>query len=83
MRRSLWIAAALVAAAAAFSSCFSMPTTPCAFVCGSGGVCPEDYQCGGDNRCHLVLDDGELAVCTDSIGTPDGMTGLDAGMDAP
>jgi hypothetical protein len=89
MRRVLLLFAAL-----ALGSCFSKPSNRCAFLCGTGNACPEDYECGSDDRCHLVLDNGDLAECEEELdqadasidvisptpdaGTPDAGAELDA-----
>ena len=64
----------------ALGSCFSKPTARCAFLCGTGSVCPEGYECGGDGRCHLVLDSGDLAQCDDELDQPDARP-VDASID--
>jgi hypothetical protein len=82
MRRVPSILAALaLLGSLALGSCFSRPSTKCSFLCGDGTVCPEDYECGTDDRCHLVLDIGELAVCDPDDIVPDagGGGGLDSG----
>ena len=83
MRRvPLILAAIALAATVALGSCFSRPTTKCSFVCANDGACPEEYQCGTDDRCHLVLDDGTLAMCDPDDIVPDASgsgSGIDAG----
>jgi hypothetical protein len=73
----------LLACAAALAGCYDQPKPNCTFVCGEGGACPDDYQCGTDDLCHLVLPGGALAECGFTI--PDGPTDarVDAAIDAP
>jgi hypothetical protein len=47
--------------------CFEKPRAKCTFVCGPGGECPSDYQCGSDNRCHLVSETGALEMCDPEV----------------
>jgi len=57
-------------ALAFLSSCFSLPTPDCVFVCGADGHCPPSYVCvPDDNMCHLVVN-GATATCPASA-TPD------------
>jgi len=71
MRRASWFLLAAALAATVLASCFSRPSSRCAFLCGTGGTCPEDYRCGSDDRCHLVQDNGDLAQCDDELFEPD------------
>jgi hypothetical protein len=34
------------------SACFNPDEPVCAFVCGTGGKCPDNYECRADNYCH-------------------------------
>ena len=44
----------LLAALAGMAACYSPYEPDCGFVCGAGGVCPDDYTCNpADNLCHL------------------------------
>jgi hypothetical protein len=53
--------------ALAGAGCFNAPKPNCAFLCGDGNACPEDYMCSTvDNRCHLLVGT-ELATCEDPI----------------
>ncbi len=50
------------------AACYDTPKPACVFVCGTGGACPDGYQCGGDdNRCHRVEPGGGLATCSDDL----------------
>jgi hypothetical protein len=89
MRRSRavsWVGllgACLLLATAA--GCYDTPRPNCAFLCGSGGACPDGYQCGSDDRCHLVLENNQLAMCEDTLPTADASNDApvaDAGPDA-
>ena len=52
----------IVSGLLAGASCYSPPEPDCGFFCGSGGACPSDYTCGGDQRCHLIgSPEGECA----------------------
>lgn len=54
----------------AFTSCYTIPSPDCGFVCGAMGACPANYTCASDSICHLN-------------GTPATMTcASDAGNDA-
>ena len=33
-------------------ACFSPETPACAYACGPGGLCPNDYSCMADGYCH-------------------------------
>jgi hypothetical protein len=49
--RAIRLGILLVAA----SACYSPYEPDCGFVCGTGGVCPDDYTCNSaDNVCHLT-----------------------------
>jgi hypothetical protein len=74
------------------AGCFNPPKPNCAFLCGDGNACPEDYTCSSaDNRCHLVVDN-VMATSEDEIpgvdaaaidaATVDAQI-FDAGPDAP
>jgi hypothetical protein len=83
------LAASFAAVAAlAAPGCFSPPKPSCAFLCGDGNSCPEDYMCStADNRCHLLVE-GQLAVCEDTLpvdaATADApIMVIDAGADGP
>jgi hypothetical protein len=62
-------------------SCFDTPKPACSFFCGTGGVCPADYQCATDGICKLagLADDFACAgfVVADGSGGP-----ADAAVDA-
>lgn len=63
------------------AGCYDTPKPKCAFLCGTAGECPLDYMCGpADNRCHLVEDNGALAVCEDPL--PGDAAVIDAPIDA-
>ncbi len=34
------------------AGCFSPDHPTCAFACGPGGECPDDYSCQPDGYCH-------------------------------
>jgi hypothetical protein len=76
-------------ALALLAGCFNAPKPNCAFLCGEGNACPDEYQCStADNRCHLLLDNGDLAVCEDPLpvdgSVVDGPVIIDGGLpDAP
>src|SRR4051812_17889642 len=79
----------LLAGALETGACYDTPRPSCAFLCGEGSACPEDYQCSAeDNRCHLVLAGGALAVCERPLGEdaarPDAPVdgGIDGSIDA-
>ena len=39
------------------AGCYETPKPACAFLCGSGGECPDGYQCStDDNRCHRLAE---------------------------
>lgn len=71
--------------------CYETPKPNCAFLCGQSSPmgpadqCPEDYACGDDGRCHLVLDNGQLAMCETPLpfDAPRPDAPLDGGIDAP
>ncbi len=66
------------------AGCFDAPQPNCVFLCGASQDCPEDYQCGPDNRCHRVLANGQLAQCQDEIQLPDAPEPIaDASIDGP
>ena len=44
----------------ALSGCYHPTISNGDFVCGSGKLCPEGFQCGGDNRCYHAEDVGSL-----------------------
>jgi hypothetical protein len=70
---------ALVAAA----GCYETPKPKCAFLCGTGGTCPEQYMCvAADNRCHLV-ENGQPATCEDQLPGADGAVHDAPEADAP
>ncbi len=77
--------------------CFSTPKPTCAFLCGPGNNCPDDYVCSGDDgRCHLV-ENGAVQACEaplpppvdalppapDAAPPPVDAVVIDAGIDAP
>src|SRR5713101_3037762 len=47
-------------------ACFEKPKPNCAFLCGAQGACPTDYRCGGDSRCHLLVN-GSPQACDDTL----------------
>jgi hypothetical protein len=56
-KKMLWpilLGAVLLPGLASLSRCFS-PTLPaCSFICNKDEPrCPDDYECRGDNYCHL------------------------------
>lgn len=66
---------------AVVAGCYQTPSPPCAFLCGTGGACPDGYSCStDDNRCHLVESGGGLAACTDQL--PADASHIDAMIDA-
>lgn len=56
----LWLACALGAATFA-SGCFDVDRPTCSFVCGTGSLCPEEYECRKDGYCHLQ---GSTEACS-------------------
>jgi hypothetical protein len=76
----------LLLAALQTGACYETPKPNCAFLCGEGGACPEGYQCSAeDDRCHLVLPGGGLAVCEMPL-PPDAARAdapVDGAIDAP
>jgi hypothetical protein len=34
-----------------WAGCYSTPTPDCAFLCGAGGSCPDEYFCASDGVC--------------------------------
>jgi hypothetical protein len=56
--------------------CFNIDEPPCAYACGPGGACPDDYTCGSDNYCHLhgtgVCQFSDASVVPD-LAVPEGM----------
>jgi hypothetical protein len=53
MRGRPTLAIALLAGLAAVgAACFSPQKPACAFACGPGGACPDDYVCASDGLCH-------------------------------
>jgi hypothetical protein len=36
----------------AAAGCYEPPEPDCAFSCGPGDACPDDYACAADHRCH-------------------------------
>ncbi|MBI4510177.1 MAG: hypothetical protein HY698_11125 [Deltaproteobacteria bacterium] len=65
---------------------FSPEQPSCLFLCGRGGACPSGYQCGDDNRCHLVqgktLISCEELLPTDAIAVVLDALSWDAQVDA-
>lgn len=53
--------------AVAVGACYETPKPACQFLCGDGDLCPTDYACGDDQRCHRVEANGDLATCTDDL----------------
>jgi len=74
MRRILGAVTVCLGLTAAFAfgiSCYEIPSPDCGFVCGAGGLCPDNYTCATDNICHRD-------------GTPAGTSCVgDGGIDAP
>jgi len=65
----------ILGALLASAGCFDRPTPACAFECGPGGDCPDDYSCAPDGLCKRSDVDPEL----DCPGLNDR---IDAGPDA-
>lgn len=57
-RGAIWLAAVV-----GVPGCYDQPRPNCTYACGPSNACPPMYMCGSDDVCHLVLDNGELAVC--------------------
>jgi hypothetical protein len=79
--RTILLASTLAILAA---GCFSKPKPECAFLCGEGGACPDDYRCAPDGWCKLdsvadTFDCGELPA--DASPPPDEAPTPDAGLD--
>jgi hypothetical protein len=79
----------LLAVTVAAAGCYETPKPNCAFLCGAAAECPDDYMCGGDGRCHLVMSGGALATCEEPIpvdasesDAPIDVADFDAGPDA-
>jgi hypothetical protein len=84
MLRSLVTAFVLVAPLAAVG-CYDQPQPACTFRCAAADqACPSGYQCGGDDRCHLVMSGGGLAQCeeADAPVQIDATATADAAIDA-
>lgn len=71
---------AVVLAALLAAGCYETPKPKCAFLCSASTACPPGYACGGDGRCHLLVD-GVPAVCEDAL--PNDAGTFDAPVDAP
>ena len=57
-----------IAIALLLAGCYETPKPACAFLCGTGGACPDGYACStDDNRCHLMESGGALARCPDKL----------------
>lgn len=67
MRNLAFLVFSAAAVAGALASCYDRPKPNCAFLCGNGAACPEGYACGEDGRCHLVIQNGQLAACEDTL----------------
>ena len=73
---ALGIAASIALTALGLTGCFETPQPSCAFQCGAGGSCPDNYSCRPDNMC-------KLAGVADDFACPNVPTGgIDAGPDA-
>jgi hypothetical protein len=67
---------------AIISACYSPPQPVCGFVCGPAGLCPDDYTCQADSRCHL---NGAPMMACDMIDagpSPEFVSLIDATEDA-
>jgi hypothetical protein len=52
----------------AFSSCYTIPSPDCGFVCGAMGACPANYTCASDSVCHLNGTPATMTCATDAGG---------------
>lgn len=79
MRRSAWLVMLLAGLAGlGAGACFDPLKPACAFACGPGGACPDEYTCGADDLCHRT--DG-VGQCTLSSPQDGGNDGQDAAAD--
>jgi hypothetical protein len=74
MRRPRPLVLFLLAASlgAATATCFSPQQPGCAFACGPGGACPDQYACAADGLCHRADGKGECTLDPVSGGPADG-----------
>jgi hypothetical protein len=75
-------AIALLGAATLGSGCFSVDEPICAYKCGTGNICPDDYSCMADGYCHKngttgACDYSDAAMAPADLGVGD-MSDTDA-----
>jgi hypothetical protein len=76
-----WFRSAVILAGVGLASCYAPRYDAGKFMCGPGGDCPSDYECGADNRCYPK---GQAPDGLDVDGRTDGSTPpKDAAADAP
>jgi hypothetical protein len=82
------VALLLALAGAIVVACYDVPRPDCGFLCGPGGVCPDDYTCADNHRCRRTGAPATLVCPNPDADIPDDHDAAvdaapEAGPDAP
>jgi hypothetical protein len=70
-RATVLLGALALSASILSPGCFSVDEPICAYKCGTGNICPDDYTCMDDGYCHKNGTTGSCGYSDAAMAPPD------------